>query len=113
MAPTEATVSNFIIAIRSGYLSPNVSSVEEVKKYLDQYTNDLVNKLEAQSRQPSLYFSVLIADHNKSYEIMKMLIEAGANPNFKDQYIQTVFFYACREGTPAVTQARRSVLICF
>jgi len=29
---------------------------------------------------------------------MKMLIEAGANPNFKDQYIQTVFFYACREG---------------
>jgi ankyrin repeat protein len=56
--------------------------------------------LEVQSRQPSLYFSVLIADHHKSYEIMKMLIEAGANPNFKDQYIQTVFFYACREGIP-------------
>jgi ankyrin repeat protein len=76
--------------------------VEEVKKYLDQYTNDLVNKLEAQSRQPSLYFAALIADHNKSYEVMKMLIDHGANPNFKDQYIQTVFFYACREGKPLV-----------
>jgi len=66
-----------------------------------------------QSRQPSLYFSVLIPDHNKSYEVMKMLIEAGANPNFKDQYIQTVFFYACREGTTRVMQARRSVSICY
>ena len=90
----------------------NISSVEEVKKYLDQYTNDLVNKLEVQSRQPSLYFSILIADHQKSYEIMKMLIDAGANPNFKDQYIQTVFFYACREGTPMLTQERRSASTC-
>lgn len=70
--------------------------MEEVKRYLDQYTNDLVNKLEVQSRQPSLYFSVLIPDHAKSYEITKMLIEHGANPNFKDQYIQTVLFYVCR-----------------
>jgi ankyrin repeat protein len=80
--------------------------VEEVKKYLDQYTNDLVNKLEAQSRQPSLYFSVL----NKSYEIMKMLIDHGANPNFKDQYIQTVFFYTCREGTRMIFSGKEK---CF
>jgi ankyrin repeat protein len=84
--------------------------VEEVKKYLDQYTNDLVNKLEAQSRQPSLYFSVLIADPNKSYEIMKMLIDHGANPNFKDQYIQTVFFYTCREGTRMIFSGKEK---CF
>lgn len=76
------------------------------------YTNDLVNKLEVQSRQPSLYFSVLIADHNKAYEIMKLLLDAGANPNFKDQYIQTVLFYACREGSTGLTQVRSAVSIC-
>lgn len=72
-----------------------------------------MNKLELQSRQPSLYFAVLIPDHNRSYEIMKMLIEHGANPNFKDQYIQTVFFYACREGTTLpITQVKTSVSTC-
>jgi ankyrin repeat protein len=49
-----------------------------------------------QSRQPALYFAALISDHDKSYEVMKMLIDAGANPFYKDHYQQTVIFYACR-----------------
>lgn len=28
----------------------------------------------------------------------KLLLESGANINFKDQNDQTVLFYACREG---------------
>jgi ankyrin repeat protein len=29
---------------------------------------------------------------------MKLLIDYGANPHFKDSYQQTVLFYICREG---------------
>lgn len=29
---------------------------------------------------------------------MKLLLDAGANPHFKDQSLQTVMFYVCREG---------------
>lgn len=29
---------------------------------------------------------------------MKLLINYGANPHFKDSYQQTVLFYVCREG---------------
>ena len=29
---------------------------------------------------------------------MKLLIDYGANPHFKDGYQQTVLFYVCRDG---------------
>jgi len=29
---------------------------------------------------------------------MKLLIEHGANPRFKDNFQQTVLFYVCRDG---------------
>jgi len=29
---------------------------------------------------------------------MKLLIDYGANPHFKDNYQQTVLFYICRDG---------------
>jgi hypothetical protein len=29
---------------------------------------------------------------------MKLLIEHGANPFFKDNFQQTVLFYVCRDG---------------
>lgn len=67
---------------------------------LELFTPELVNKLELQSRQPSLFFSAVIIDNEKAYEIMKLLLEAGANPHFKDQSLQTVLFYVCREGMP-------------
>ena len=30
--------------------------------------------------------------------MVKLLIEHGANPNFKDANEQTILFYACRDG---------------
>jgi hypothetical protein len=60
------------------------------------YTSDLVNKLELQTRQPSIFFSAVVIDDEKAYEIMKLLLDAGANPHFKDQSLQTVMFYVCR-----------------
>lgn len=30
--------------------------------------------------------------------MIKMLVEAGGNPNFKDANEQTIIFYACRDG---------------
>lgn len=30
--------------------------------------------------------------------MMKVLVQFGANPKYKDQNDQTVFFYACRDG---------------
>lgn len=60
------------------------------------YTPEIVSRLEIQSRQPALYFAALISDHDKSAEVMKMLVEAGANPFYRDHYHQTVLFYVCR-----------------
>lgn len=67
------------------------------------YTPELVNKLELQSRQPSIFFSAVIIDDEKAYEIMKLLLDSGANPHFKDQALQTVMFYVCREGMVTLT----------
>ena len=72
--------------------------MEEIKKYLDVYDSIIVNRLESQTRQPSLYFSTILIDHEMSFSIMKMLIEGGANAHFKDNYQQTILFYVCREG---------------
>lgn len=30
--------------------------------------------------------------------MVKILVEAGGNPNFKDSNEQTIMFYACRDG---------------
>ena len=38
------------------------------------------------------------ADEQLSYEMTKSLIQAGANPNFKDANEQTVMFYCFRDG---------------
>ena len=65
---------------------------------LADYDNIIVNRLETQTRQPALYFASLLVDHEQSYELMRVLIEHGANPHFKDNYQQTVLFYVCREG---------------
>lgn len=44
---------------------------------------------------------------------MRMLIDAGANPFYKDNYQQTVMFYVCREGTGLQSlQATKNVLTC-
>ena len=75
-----------------------LSNMEEIKKYLEDYDSIIVNRLETQTRQPSLYFSACLIDHQQSYEIMKLLIDHGANPHFKDNFQQTVLFYVCRDG---------------
>ena len=80
---------------------------------IDIYTPELVNKLELQSRQPSIFFAAVIIDDEKAYEIMKLLMEAGANPHFKDQSLQTVLFYVCREGIGWFMQERLDVLSCW
>ena len=74
------------------------SAIEEIKRLLQEYHPIIVNRLETQTRQPSLYFSSILIDHEISYNIMKLLIGHGANAHFKDSYQQTVLFYVCREG---------------
>ena len=85
-------------AIDSLVISIRCCNMEEIKKYLEEYDPIIVNRLETQTRQPSLYFSAVLIDHQQSYEIMRLLIEHGANPFFKDNFQQTVLFYVCREG---------------
>lgn len=72
--------------------------MEQIQKYLNEYDSVIVNRLESQLRQPSLYFSAIYADPEMSYEIMKLLLEHNAFPNFKDNLQQTVLFYICRDG---------------
>jgi hypothetical protein len=50
------------------------SAIEVIKRYLADYDNIIVNRLETQARQPALYFAAILIDHEQSYEIMKLLI---------------------------------------
>lgn len=77
---------------------PTFSAIDEIKRFLAEYDCILVNRLETQTRQPALYFSAILIDHEQSFEIMKLLIDYGANPHFKDGYQQTILFYVCRDG---------------
>lgn len=73
-----------------------------MEEILRRVHKDIVNKIEAQFRQPSLYFAALAPGDESSYRLMKVLIEYGANCTFKDQNEQTVLFYVCREGRVGV-----------
>ena len=57
-----------------GNIPHYLSNMEEIKSYLEEYDPIIVNRLETQTRQPSLYFSACLIDHQQSYEIMKLLI---------------------------------------
>ena len=72
--------------------------MDEIRRFLKEYQPILVNRLETQTRQPALYFSAILIDQEQSFEIMKLLIDHGANPHFKDSYQQTILFYVCRDG---------------
>jgi ankyrin repeat protein len=72
--------------------------MDAIHRFLREYDPVIVNRLETQTRQPSLYFSAILIDHEQSYELMKLLMNHGANAHFKDNYQQTVLFYVCREG---------------
>lgn len=74
------------------------SAMDAIQRFLREYDPVIVNRLETQTRQPSLYFSAILIDHEQSYELMKLLMNHGANAHFKDNYQQTVLFYVCREG---------------
>ncbi len=95
---TYEAVNEFIIAIKCWYSSFYRSAIDQIKRLLNEYDSIIVNRLESQTRQPSLYFSSILIDHEISYEIMKLLINQGANAHFRDSYQQTVLFYVCREG---------------
>ena len=95
--PSEEDIQAFIIAIKSG-------SYEHMKETLDIYTNAISNKLESQLRQPPLYFAAINPDEEVSLEMVKALIKAGANPNFKDANEQTILFYVCRDGKAKVAE---------
>lgn len=78
--------------------SHSLSAMDVIHRFLREYNPIIVNRLETQTRQPSLYFAAILIDHEQSYELMKLLIEHGANAHFKDNYQQTILFYVCREG---------------
>ena len=59
-------------------------SIDKMKEMLDRFKGNISNRLESQLRQPPLYFAVINADEEMGFEMTKSLIEAGANPNFKD-----------------------------
>jgi ankyrin repeat protein len=91
-------VNEFIIAIKCWYRSLIFSAMEVIQRFLREYDSSIVNRLETQTRQPSLYFAAILIDHEQSYELMRLLISQGANAHFKDNYQQTILFYVCREG---------------
>ena len=91
IAPTEEDVQAFFIAIKSG-------SIEHMKTILEKHTSSISNKLESQQRQPPLYFAAMNSDEEVSLSMVEALVDAGANPNFRDANEQTIMFYICRDG---------------
>jgi hypothetical protein len=39
------------------------SAIDVIKRYLQEYDPIIVNRLETQTRQPSLYFAAILIDH--------------------------------------------------
>jgi hypothetical protein len=56
----------------------------------------MVNRIESQFRQPSLYFAALTGRDELSAELIKLLVRNGANVGFKDHNEQSILFYICR-----------------
>jgi len=54
--------------------------------------------LDSRNKQTPLYLATTLLDHNKSYEIFKLLIENKANYKYKDNLNQSVLFYIARDG---------------
>lgn len=86
--------------------------MDVIQKYLREYDPIIVNRLETQTRQPALYFSAILIDHEQSFELMRLLINHGANAHFKDNYQQTVLFYVCREGKEKCLDLLLDVGLC-
>ena len=61
----------------------------------------MLSRLELGFRQPALYFAITTSTDQNSLEMMKILIQFGANPKYKDQNDQTILFYVCRDGKVA------------
>jgi ankyrin repeat protein len=45
-----------------------------------------------------MYFAITNSTDQNSLEMLKCLLQHGANPKYKDQNDQSIFFYACRDG---------------
>lgn len=58
----------------------------------------MLSRLELGFRQPALHFAVTNSTDQNSLEMVKVLLQHGANPMHKDQNDQSVLFYACRDG---------------
>jgi ankyrin repeat protein len=72
--------------------------LEPVRQFLKQYNNNVLSRLELGYRQPPLYFAITNSTDQNSLEMMKVMVQFGANSKYKDQNDQTVLFYACRDG---------------
>ena len=76
----------------------NFSDLEHVRQFLSKFNNNVLARLELSFRQPPLYYAVTNLNDNPACEMIKLLIQHGANPKYKDQNDQTILFYACRDG---------------
>ena len=72
--------------------------MEAVEDILRNSSPALVNRIEPQFREPSLYFAALSGKDELSLDLIKLLIRNGANVSFKDHNEQSILFYICREG---------------
>lgn len=85
--------NEFKIALQNG-------NIQKVKDILEKYNKDfdLVNRIDPQTRQISTYIAVLQPDDHVAAQVLKLLLEHGANPQFKDQIDQTILFYIAKYG---------------
>ena len=63
-----------------------------LKNIPGQYLNRLYDN------QPPINYATILKSDELALEMVKVLIEKGANYNYKDAMLQSVLFYAMRDG---------------
>lgn len=63
-------------------------------------------------RFPPLHYAVLYKDEEVGLEIVKILLNKGADPTYKDGNSQTIAFYLARDGMSQHMQVEIGLLNC-
>lgn len=76
-------------------------NAEKVREILEASPNkgaDFINKIDIEDRRTALFYASIIPNEEISLETMKVLVDYGANINYKDGLKQTIAYYMARFG---------------
>lgn len=55
-----------------------------------------------------MHFAAVFPNEERSMEMIRLLIDKGADPTYRDSYFQTVLYYLARDGIPVFKLGRQA-----